>query len=547
MSDAASIESLIGRVAQALPGRPRAWVKANGARAGRVAACWARAAARRVAYGWLTWEAISLALSRRNGVVAAARRRLWDTLRANPAIRPYLGAPWVPGWFGCAQRFPCHSLLLAAFVALAVALATTHFSTDSLICSTGSSGHCRQVLRDVVGVVLAAQVTLLAVVFPIAVTLVTVLGGGGLQRGERLWLFFADTELKAAGVSALLLTATCTAALTLGDGLSPQGASAWLSLCAVWFVLNLSGAAFFLWRGVSFVLPDGQDGALRRQLARRIWPEEAAPKLADAVVFNTLRGDGEVRQQLYMLWQSADVDTAKLVTVAHTGPRLLTEIRLGVLVAVERALTQRCDAASPPLIAFAAPLDQRIGGISEGTTTLAKAICALLPLERWLIRRAYRFTMRSPNEGMPTGEDLIRGLVDDALTSSRAGSLPAFEDRLRNLAALYGFLLRLSSRPEGGRRLSYTTELTGDSDFVLGRSWAGRLAPLVEQAAARLPDAESAFARVVRLPVRIGDEAGTSVPPAALVATDWMLAYLAYRLCDRGAEIVTGEIGRAHV
>ncbi|WP_337875346.1 hypothetical protein [Elioraea sp.] len=308
-----------------------------------IASTWAalldrlRAAERRIAYGRLIGLAIWLVLVRRKGVVAAARRRLWDELRANPAVRQHLAAPWLPAWFGVAQRFPCHSLLLVAIVALIVVLATVHVSGAAPFCATGSPDHCRQVLRDVVAVVLTAQATLLAVVFPIAVTLVTVLGGGGLQRRERLWLFFADTELKAAGASALLLTAICTAALTLGDRLSPQTASAGLSLCAGWFVLNLSGAAFFLRRGVSFLLPDGQNWALRRQLARRIWPAEAAPKLANTMVFNTLRRDGEVRQQIFMLWQSSDVDEARVATVALDTPRALAEIRLAILTAVERA------------------------------------------------------------------------------------------------------------------------------------------------------------------------------------------------------------------
>ncbi|GIX08575.1 hypothetical protein [Elioraea sp.] len=93
-----------------------------------IASTWAalldrlRAAERRIAYGRLIGLAIWLALVRRKGVVAAARRRLWGELRANPAVRQHLAAPWLPAWFGAAQRFPAHTGLFAALFALAVAI-----------------------------------------------------------------------------------------------------------------------------------------------------------------------------------------------------------------------------------------------------------------------------------------------------------------------------------------------------------------------------------------------------------------------------------------
>jgi hypothetical protein len=517
--------------------RRRADQSANQAR-GAVARRW-NALRTRLAYRRMLWRACWAWIARRRGVVAEARQRLWDELRANAAVRSHLNARWAPWWLGFARRFPVHCALLAAFVVLAVPIHLALFGAEPLVCRR-EAGSCHEVLRSVVGVVLSAQAALLAVIFPVAVALVTLLGGNGLRRRERLQLFFADTELAIAGMSALLLAGTSTVVLTWGEHASPQLASFGASLCSVWFGLNLSGLGFFLWRGVRFLLPGGQDQALRRQVASLYWPEEAAPKLADEMLYRALRPDDAARIERMKFWQFADLDGVAKVAVNLPAPARLVEVRLEVLDAVAHAVARR-GGANPPKVGFAAPHDLSIGCQCEGSVTLAKVSVPVTAIERWLIRRAYVFSTRATVSEPLTGERLLHELATDALDDLRSGNWPVLEERLGSLAALHGFLLRLASRRDAdGRRHSYVTELTGWSDLSIGHSWARTHLSLFETAASRLHESRQAFRSLARLPLRIADAAGRSVPQAAFTATDALLAYLAYRLYDRGAEAAGG-------
>ncbi len=513
--------------------RRRADESANQAR-GAVSRRW-NALRTRLAYRWMLWRACWASIARRRGVVAEARRRLWDELRANAPVRSYLNARWAPWWLGFARRFPVHCALLAAFVVLAVPIHLALFGAEPVICRR-EAGSCHEVLRSVVGVVLSAQAALLAVIFPVAVALVTLLGGNGLRRRERLQLFFADTELAIAGMSALLLAGTSTVVLTWGEHASPQLASIGASLCSVWFGLNLSGLGFFLWRGVRFLLPGGQDQALRRQVTSLYWPEEAAPKLADVMLSKALDPGANMWAERYQLWRSPATDERRTVSVTLTAPARLVEVQHPALGFVARALECRCPDTTDPRIVFHVPRPRAIGTPHDGSVTLAKATVPMTDMERWLIRRAYVFSSRAKSEPL-TGDRLLTELVTDALDDLRGGNWPAFEDRIDTIAALHGFLLRLSSRRDpDGRRNSYAADLAGSWLDTVAGIWARRLIPLFTDVAARLPETRTVFEQVAYLPIHLAYEAGDTVPPAALIETDRRVAGLAYRLFEHGVE-----------
>ena len=524
----------------ALPERPRAWVEVKAARVRRVAACWARAAARRVAHGWLIWEAISAALSRRNGVVAAARRRLWDELRANPAVRPHLNAPWAPGWFGLARRFPLHTGLFAMLLALAV---TTFLAAPDeavrLVCGQTDLAPCHAGLRGLAWVILAAQVTLLALLFPLVATLVPPLLGSRVSTSARVQLLLAHTEIEAAGASAIALGIVGAIGLAFSEGWPADRAVGFATFLAAWFALNLGGTAWFATRSLALLTPSGRIAATLSYAATRAWPAEAAPKSADTTLLHAFfRDAASIRECLEFCLRSDTVPGAT-VTVDLAAPARLVEVRLATLQAVACAVAHRAQGTPHEPIAFVAPFPSASGARREGRVMLAKARVPLTGIERWLIRRAHVFSSRDTASGPLTGQRLLKELVTDALDDLRSGNWPVLEERIDTLAALHGLLLRLASRRQAdARRGSHVAQPMGSSDLSIGRSWSWALAylPLVDTAAIRLPESRPAFRSLARLADKIGHEAGPSVPPAALTATDSLLASLAHRLYDRGAE-----------
>lgn len=496
-----------------------------------------RVARQRLAYAWSLWEAISSALSRRNGVVAAAMRRLWEEVRSNPAARPRLRAPWAPWWLGPVRRYPAHAGLLAILLALVVAVLSAGAGTVAAqLCASAELHACRDGLRGLAWVILAAQVTLLALLFPLVATLVPPLLGSRVSTSARVQLLLAHTEIEAAGASALALAIIGGIGLAFADGMSVAGAIAFGGVLAAWFALNLVGTAWFLARVLGLLTPSGRIAATLGYAASEAWPAEAAPRLADAMLYRALRPDDAAARAQMRFRQSPGSVAAATVTVDLPAPARLVEVRLAVLQVVAEAIARRGGGTAPDIV-FAAPLDVSIGRQRDGTVALAKASVPLTAVERWLIRRAYVLSTRAAVAEPLIGERLLHELAADALDDLQSGNWPVLAERIETLAALHGFLLRLGSRREpDGRRHSHVTQLMGWSDLSIGHSWARTHLSLFETAASRLPESRPAFRHVARLPALIGVEAGRSVPPAALTATDALLASLAYRLYDRGAE-----------
>lgn len=482
------------------------------------------------------------------GVMTRARRELWMQLRSNPGIRAEMPGGWAPphlAWVRCA---PGHVVIFAA-VAGIVGMIVFIFGTlgNGLICKADQAGHCTERLNSIAGTVLAAQVTLLAVVFPIAVALVSVLGSSALRKRSRLWLLFEETEVFVAGTSGVLLSLLCIIFLGFSPTLTPHLAAAAAIICTAWFAFNLLGVGVFLSRSVRFLLDERS--ALRRQLASRIWPREAEPRLADAILFQHLRPDDETRSTRFEMWWSGKIPNNNASALMHAAiakplsrPGYLADIHLGVLAAVEKGLNARASGATLPLIAFGAPIDHSIHTRHEGTVRVAVSRTPLTAVEVWLIRRAYRFRVRRPNDTMPTGERLLGELVSDALEELRSGNDASFRDRCQTIADTHGFLLRIANRRTGDRRFSYATELSSNGFLTLAGSWRRQLTPLCDEATAALPSRLRAFEAVAYLPIKVSHECGPHVAPSALGVTDGFLAEIAYRLFDRGL-VAAGDQG----
>jgi hypothetical protein len=249
--------------------------------------------------------------------------------------------------------------------------------------------------------------------------------------------------------------------------------------------------------------------------------------------------------------QWSDRDAGMTVSVDLAASARLVDVRLATLQAVVRAVAHRSGGARDQPIRFATQRDLHIGGRHQGTVTLAQARLPLTGIEHWLIRRAHVFSARATEPEPLAGERLLRELATDALEDLRSGNWPVLEKRIDTLATLHGFLLRLHSlRQEDRRRVSLGPQPRDLPDWSIGDRWASTYEPLIQAAVMRLPESLPAFRWLAWRTATIGREAGPSVPPEALMATDRRLVFLAYRLYDRGAEaagrpVELGGVARA--
>jgi hypothetical protein len=120
----------------------------------------------------------------------------------------------------------------------------------------------------------AVQATLAALVYPIVIAFVTVF----LQRRPAsetyVHLYVLDSGALAAGLSALLLVVVMAIQYVL---IPVYGASAlpkWVMLDSLWFVLNASLTAFFLFRTIDFLRPEVQLAVMRRYAVNIALPRD---------------------------------------------------------------------------------------------------------------------------------------------------------------------------------------------------------------------------------------------------------------------------------
>lgn len=518
---------------------------------------------RRAAYWWAIARALLALLG--PGAVAEARRRLWEAVRSRPDLKRYAGRAWRPSWwYPLLYRRPvaaaglASALLITISVGIGLVLAPALKAASVVASSQVQPGRAisfmdRLDLQSLFLSVAGLQATFLAVVAPVAVALVSLLTGQTLRRRERVELFIADTEVTAAATFWLILLALSLLASVTLPSLNPPCAFAIgfaVFLFALW---NIWVLGVFLLRAVAFIRPAGEDEALRRQLVRRYWLEEAAPKLAADRLIN-LRdvSDHDHRPFEYgpdtvLLDREKRSEFQGRTVIVPSALSVIRDIHDTTILAVidaVRARNERTD--NPAEITFVVwgAHDLAFGATIAGERVLAAHTRRLTRLEMWLVRRSFRFEPAGAAPSPLTGERLLEELFADA-RDDLVQNDPSLDDRLARIAALHGFLLRLASvREDDERHGTFAGEAARSWFGTLPGNWAGTANELYRAAAKGLPGTLRSFAAVANLPRRIGYAAGPKVPPAALVPSDKLLRDFAFRLFDRGVEVSTSPLAQ---
>lgn len=302
---------------------------------------------------------------------------------------------------------------------------------------------------------LGAQATLLGLVYPLVIALVSLLFQESGARSGRLTIYFRETEAAAVGALSLALVAAISLqSLTYAHlPLKVVGATTVLNL--LWFLANLAGLAVFVLRSLDFIRPSRRFAMTKRYVANTAWPEQ----LKAIVLANRLQG-AEAYGYLTGLPQPGAVGLVNpydfdppLLKLWFADPMQLRDVRFGVLNALIRS-QGRAAAKGLPIAGLSFAV--RTGRTYRGEVALLRGEGVVGWAERQLARHGFVFRRPSKAEPAEATAGLLKEIANDALAQFEAGRYDEFDRHLDDLTELHGFLYGLAEAPESpGSRFNY--------------------------------------------------------------------------------------------
>ncbi|MBU8546130.1 MULTISPECIES: hypothetical protein [Roseomonadaceae] len=405
----------------------------------------------------------------------------------------------------------------------------------------GDASSALAVLRDVNVALLSAQATLLGLVYPIVIALVSVLLGARSTGGARMLIFVRQTGAIQVGASALSLCGTATVALAFATSLPISIIVGFTAVNLVWFLGNLLGIGLFLKSTLAFLTPAGRQ-ALRHAYACNVaWPREFEQLLVPTIVTQV----GREVNTAAISPASPLVEVAAGRAAGHGKggavvrhlpgtPHIVRDVRVALLdlVAGSWADRQRRDLAaganllhSPERRSVSFPLLP--GDAVQGPVTLATwtADAELTRVERLLVRLSFSIERDSGDWATPpSSRDLLSDAANEMMAATLAGDSMELRVRLAEAADLHGLLLRLAAMQ--GNSGSYADQPGRRSFATLGQEWGECYRDALERVAEVSLSRPELLQVAAYLPTRIAAAAGR-VPLSSLSASDALLPLLA--------------------
>ncbi|MDV6316687.1 hypothetical protein [Idiomarina sp. HP20-50] len=202
---------------------------------------------------------------------------LHDTLHQNPH---FLRNRWSPVeiFINFCSRHPILTsiFLLVFFTAFAVGLQAIHEYVKVYIAAY--SGSFRSFLQ-LSPVLFGAQVTLLALIFPLVIALIGLLLRGRAAN-ESLWTIYRQhSSFMLVGLSSVSFCIFYISANVIDPFLSYSGRIAFTSTSAIWFTVNILLSARFLWRTIQFLSANSRDKIVRNYVINTIAREDIKNRL----------------------------------------------------------------------------------------------------------------------------------------------------------------------------------------------------------------------------------------------------------------------------
>ncbi|MDP2009449.1 MAG: hypothetical protein Q8K11_04675, partial [Phenylobacterium sp.] len=387
---------------------------------------------------------------------------------------------------------------------------------------------------------LGAQAALLGLVYPLVIGLVGLLFEARSARGNRLQVYFRETEALAVGGMSLALLMfmalqlPCLAVSPLNVGVSAT------VLNVLWFTANLLALGFFVIRSLDFMRPARRHALMKAFLANTAWSEQ----LRDGMTVNQWSNathyghlpSGEGDNAVVMPFDFDQV----VLRRALKGREVLTDVRLGVVAAVLRGRGQenRLSFSPWPGITY------------DREVVLARApVADLSAVERLLIRGAFWFSPPSRRERPPLTEEILSDAVADLLALMEAGRFEEFRALLQETLELHRLLYALAESPvEPGTPPFNYAALKLETSRSYAWEWAGAYRDLIVRAGDHLNRDERFFESCAYIAARVMREAREVAPFEATAVLFHLPATLFRALVDgaarRRAETAVDPIAR---
>jgi hypothetical protein len=417
--------------------------------------------------------------------------------------------------------------------------------------------------------IVAAQATLVALVFPLAIALVALFFEARTPTSGRLSVFFHETAAVPIGCSSLLLCGV-TAAQLPGYAQFPLRTTAALTILnLLWFLLNVAALTFFLLKAFQYVRPETRKIHLYRFAINVAWREELRRLMAFTHLMNAnhfghlpktvspnsidnddgenaidVRAKPEVRvssifgaegpgESIFLPTESVlvDVNLPLLAVVAHQW-----------LVDADNAHSDLPVRSAQPTLTFLPLINESYAGEVRLVTWTATPLSRL---QRYLVRRAYRFRRPLAGSVAPTTGTLLKEAMADIITIMEQGRTQEFDAKLDDLVELHVLFFKIAETPKELDQGTFNYSQLSFGWKSVGDVWATEYRDLFKRAVHKLRDEPEFFSHCAYLASRLYAGAAEAVPPGSLGSVSRIAFHLFWRLHEWAALSHKAETGLA--
>lgn len=433
--------------------------------------------------------------------------------------------------------------LLAAGMAVAIDLNQLPLAEPLL-----SSDQLRQTLRDFMAYLLGAQVTIVGLIFPLALGMVTLIvqREEGSSTNSDIQLYYDQSLAYAVGTSGIALATALVASIAeplhpalrlVGQGGAADPATLLLTIAlAAWMLVNFLATWRFLIVSLAFIRL--QDRArLRRQFAATsVIPSNLANHIATQRFF-ALRELGqnedadEGAPTFVEIWH--DQSAAPAVQRTFSYPHILTDVwRLPLRLALalwrwrsSRAGKDQVEEGSPRLF-----VDLSLGAEVENkvVTIRSKGGLPLNFIELALLNASLRFAPASDDAKPPAPTDILEELADRVIVQIDRLAVTSFGHALREMTDFHGFLINahtISDQVETPKSYAQLGYWRAEHE-----QWITEYRRLFERAAEAIDREDSFLREVMYVPAKLLPRRLDEAPPEIVAGIIELPKYMIHQL-----------------
>jgi hypothetical protein len=405
-------------------------------------------------------------------------------------------------------------------------------------------------LRDANGYLLTIQATLIAIVFPIAVALVTVI----VQRvhasstSAHVQIYYSESLALQVGLSSIFLVVVLVVQMYLVVGtdiLFPKRLDlgprqyALATLNVLWFALNAFALWHFLRTSFAFIDPAGRSRLRERFTANLSLPQHLRHELFIEGYRNAASGlqpqaPGETSPSLIFgstLLSTETVEVERLLgrTMALTnvwGRPLLLAVSSWQRRSIKKP-PQHGSIDRPVLVFDPEPFWPMRGSV---IVCRRRGGLSFMRRERWLVRVSFRFGRYwVPEFTKPEG--ILEEIADEVLGQLARMAIVGVKDALNAMCKYHGFLVQAYLLVEGGNQVSSYAERVG-AWGPLHWNWTRPYQRIIERAVSIMDRDGDFVGLMMHLPSRLLADNAAHMTPGIAATTLRLGVAVAARLED---------------